>query len=211
MIETLQALQRDPHNIVAVVSGRDRFTLQRWLGDCGCILVAEHGAWIYTNGAWQSPLDYNDDWKGTIRPILERVIDQTPGSSLEEKDYSLVWHYRMADPEFSLWQARELCAQLYGMLAGSELQVQSGHKIVEVKSSKVNKGAVATSILEQSESPDFILAIGDDQTDEDLFAAIPPEQWTVKVGMGVSAARFSLPTPADVQQLLHDITRTSEV
>jgi trehalose 6-phosphate synthase/phosphatase len=185
--------------------------LERWLGDCGCILVAEHGAWMYTGGAWQSPPELNDDWKGTIRPILESVMEQTPGSSLEEKDYSLVWHYRMADPEFALWQARELCTQLYGMLAGSELQVQSGNKIVEVKWSKVNKGTVATAILEQTESPDFILAIGDDQTDEDLFAAIPAEQWTVKVGMGVSAARFSLPTPADVQQLLYDIAHAGQV
>ena len=211
VLETLRTLQRNPRNIVAVVSGRDRFTLERWLGDCGCILVAEHGAWMYTEGAWQSPPELNDDWKGTIRPILEGVMEQTPGSSLEEKDYSLVWHYRTADPEFALWQARELCAQLHGMLAGSELQVQSGNKIVEVKWSKVNKGAIATSILEQTEPPDFILAIGDDQTDEDLFAAIPAEQWTVKVGMGISAARFSLPTPADVQQLLHDIAHLSEV
>ncbi len=125
-------------------------------------------------------------------------MEQTPGSVVEEKDYSLVWHYRLADPEFGLWQARELSAQLQGLLAGSDLQVQSGDKVVEVKSSNVHKGMAAAHIIEQAQPVDFILAIGDDNTDEDLFATVPAEQWTVKVGMGVSLARFSLATPTDV-------------
>lgn len=205
VLAVLQALQRDPRNIVTVVSSRDRMSLERWLGACGCYIAAEHGAWWYDGSTWQLLQELSDDWKGTIRPILERVVEQTPGSSLEEKDYSLAWHYRMADPEFGLWQARELSSQLQGMLAGSELQVQSGYKVVEVKSGKINKGTAAIYIIDQVQPVDFILAIGDDHTDEDLFAAVPAEQWTVKVGMGVSAARFSLPTPTDVHQLLHDL------
>ncbi len=205
VLQLLWRLQQDPRNVLAVVSSRDRLTLQRWLGECGCILVAEHGAWFNTDGAWQLLQDLDDDWKGTIRPILERVVEQTPGSLLEEKDYSLVWHYRMTDPEFGLWQARELCSQLQGMLAGSELQVQSGHKVVEVKWSKIHKGVAASQIIEQAQPVDFILALGDDHTDEDVFAAIPRDQWTVKVGMGISSARFSLPNAADVHQLLQDL------
>jgi trehalose 6-phosphate synthase/phosphatase len=215
VVAIVQALQRDPRNTVAVISSRDRFTLQRWLGVCGCPLVAEHGAWLFVpaDGAWEQLVhDLHDDWKEAIRPILERVVQQTPGSVLEEKDYCLAWHYRLADPEFGLWQARELCSQLQGMLAGSELQVQSGNKVVEVKSAKIHKGVAATYLLEQAQPVDFVLAMGDDYTDEDLFAAVPSEQWTVKVGMGVSSARFSLSTPADVMQLLRDLAgRTQDV
>jgi trehalose 6-phosphate synthase/phosphatase len=205
VLSLLQLLQQDPRNILAVVSSRDRFTLERWLGACGCILAAEHGAWFNSNGTWELLHELNDDWKGTIRPILERVVEQTPGSILEEKDYSLVWHYRMTDPEFGLWQARELCSQLQGMLAGSELQVQSGNKVVEVKWSKIHKGMAASHIIERAQPVDFILALGDDHTDEDMFAAIPTDEWTVKVGMGISSARFSLPNSADVQQLLQEL------
>jgi trehalose 6-phosphate synthase/phosphatase len=208
VVTLLQDLQRDPRNMVAVISSRDRFTMQRWLGVCGCILVAEFGAWLFTpaDGAWQPLLnDLHDDWKESIRPLLERVVAQTPGSLLEEKDYSLAWHYRLADPEFGLWQARELCSQLQGMLAGSELQVQSGNKVVEVKWAKIHKGVAATHLLNQAQPVDFVLAMGDDYTDEDLFAAVPPDQWTVKVGMEVSSARFSLSTPADVITLLLDL------
>jgi trehalose 6-phosphate synthase/phosphatase len=205
VLAVLQTLQRDPCNTVTVVSSRDRMSLERWLGSCGCCIAAEHGAWWYDGHTWQMLQELSEDWKATIRPILERVVEQTPGSSLEEKDYSLAWHYRVADPEFGLWQARELSSQLQGMLAGSELQVQSGHKVVEVKLGKINKGTAATYVIDQAQPVDFILAIGDDNTDEDLFAAVPAEQWTVKVGMDVSAARFSLPTPADVYQLLRDL------
>jgi trehalose 6-phosphate synthase/phosphatase len=94
------------------------------------------------------------------------------------------------------------------MLAGSELQVQSGNKVVEVKWSKIHKGVAASQIIERAQSADFILALGDDHTDEDMFAAIPADQWTVKVGMGISSARFSLPNSADVQQLLQDLAET---
>jgi len=208
VLSLLQRLQQDPRNILAVVSSRDRFTLERWLGACGCILAAEHGAWLNTDGTWAFSHELNDEWKGTIRPLLERVVEQTPGSILEEKDYSLMWHYRMTDPEFGLWQARELCSQLQGMLAGSELQVQSGNKVVEVKWSKIHKGVAASQIIERAQSADFILALGDDHTDEDMFAAIPADQWTVKVGMGISSARFSLPNSADVQQLLQELAET---
>lgn len=208
VLDILRHLQRDRRNVVAVISGRDRITLQNWLGSSGCMLVAEHGAWMCEGEGegWRTMLpEFKDDWKSTIRPILAHVVEQTPGSLLEEKDFSLVWHYRMADPEFGLWQARELYSQLQGMLAGTGLQVQNGDKVVEVKWAEIHKGVAATQIIEGAQPVDFILAVGDDRTDEDLFAAVPQEQWTIKVGTGFSVARFSLSTPADVLQLLTDL------
>jgi trehalose 6-phosphate synthase/phosphatase len=194
-----------------VISGRDRATLERWLGACGCLLVAEHGAWLRDapTGPWR-PLypELKDDWKATIRPILEQVVTRTPGSSIEEKDYSLVWHYRLADPEFGLWQARELHSQLQSLLAGSSLRVQGGHKVVEIKWAEVHKGRAASQLLTDVAPVDFVLAIGDDQTDEDVFVAVPPDQWTVKVGTGCSGARSSLPNPAAVLTLLHHLAST---
>ena len=211
LLAILKALQRDERNLVAIISGRDRQTMERWLGSTGCLLVAEHGAWIrnQSDGQWRKlHPELRDDWKTTVRPILERVVEQTPGSSLEEKDFSLVWHYRTADPEFGLWQARELYSQLQGMLAGTGLQVQSGNKIIEIKWAEIHKGAVAAHLIEQAQPVDFILAMGDDRTDEDLFAAVPAKQWTIKIGEAFSAARFSLPTPAEALDLLQELAGT---
>lgn len=213
LLAILAALQRDRRNVVAIISGRDRHTMERWLGGTGCILIAEHGAWLRdpAEGEWRKlHPELRDDWKASVRPILERVVAQTPGSSLEEKDFSLVWHYRTADPEFGLWQARELYSQLQGMLAGTGLQVQSGNKVIEVKWAEVHKGAAAAHLLERVQPVDFVLAMGDDRTDEDLFAAVPPEQWTIKVGEAFSAARFSLPSPAEVLDLLQELSGEEE-
>jgi trehalose 6-phosphate synthase/phosphatase len=209
LLAVLRALQGDPRNVVAIISGRDRHTLEQWLGHSGCVLVAEHGAWLREapGGQWRTiHAELRSDWKPTIRPLLEHVVEQTPGSSLEEKEFSMVWHYRMADPEFGLWQARELYSQLQGRLAGTGLQVQNGSKTIEVKWADVHKGKVAAQLLERAPQSDFILAIGDDRTDEDIFAIMPPAQWSIKVGTGFSAARFSLATPAEVLQLLLDLT-----
>lgn len=208
LLVILQRLQEDHRNLVAVISGRDRAILDRWLGGCGCTLVAEHGAWIRHGGetAWEALYpELKEDWKASIRPILDHVVEQTPGSLLEEKDFSLVWHYRMADPEFGLWQARELYSQLQGLLAGTGLQVQGGNKVVEVKWAEVNKGVAASYLIDSAPTADFILAIGDDRTDEDLFSVVPADQWTIKVGTGFSAARFSLSTPTHVIQLLTEL------
>ncbi len=211
VVQLLHDLQGDARNVVAVISSRDRRIIEQWLGQCGCFLAAEHGAWFFdpAERIWTLHMEeLSEDWKSTVRPLLEHVVEQTPGSVLEEKQYSLAWHYRLADPEFALWQARELSSQLQGMLAGSELQVQSGNKVVEVKWAKVHKGLAAAHVMEQATGADFILAIGDDHTDEDLFAAVPEDQWTVKVGIGVSSARFALFSPAEVIQLLRDLAST---
>ena len=191
---------------------RDRLTLERWLGASGGWLVAEHGAWVRESpaGPWrQTHPDLTDAWKATVRPLLEQVVARTPGSSLEEKEYSLVWHYRMADPDFGLWQAHELFSQLQGLLVGSGLRVQHGHKVVEVLWADLQKGTITAQLLAQAAPVEWIMAIGDDRTDEDMFAAVPPEQWTVKVGPEASVAQFSLPTPVEVLTLLHDLAEAS--
>jgi len=64
-------------------------------------------------------------------------------------------------------------------------------------------------LLAQAAPVEWIMAIGDDRTDEDMFAAVPPEQWTVKVGPEASVAQFSLPTPVEVLTLLHDLAEAS--
>jgi trehalose 6-phosphate synthase/phosphatase len=205
---TLRTLQARPGNVVVVCSGRRRDNMQDWFQDSGCFLVAEYGAWLWDaeEQGWRLTLpELNNDWKATIRPLLEQLVGQTPGSILEEKEFSLVWHYRLADPEFALWQARELCTQLQGMLAGTGLQVQNSHKDVEVKWAEVNKAIPAHYLLDALQPLDFVMAIGDDRMDEDLYSAVPKDQWAIKVGTAPSSAPYTLSTPTDVLALLHQL------
>ena len=103
--------------------------------------------------------------------------------------------------------AHELAAMLEGRLADTELRAFHGRKVLEVRPLWINKGVVAERFIAHCGArddifPDFRLAIGDDRTDEDLFQAAGPDAWTILVGRHPTRARFTLPTPAEVIQLL---------
>jgi trehalose 6-phosphate synthase/phosphatase len=134
--------------------------------------------------------------------VLEHFTDRAPGSFIEEKEYSLVWHYRMSDPEFGEWLANELASSLDEMLAESELCAVRGQKSVEVRLSWANKGEVAAQMVNDLPESAFKLAIGDDRTDEDLFERLPDDAWTIHVGGGASRARFRLSGPREVCEFL---------
>jgi trehalose 6-phosphate synthase/phosphatase len=205
----LTRLSSRPEDRVVLVSGRPRSQLEPWFGSIeGLWLAGEHGAMLRRAGSasWEGlrptlPVE----WKSRVRPVLEHFVDRTPGSFIEEKEYSLVWHYRMSDPEFGEWLANELAATLEEMLAESELCAVRGQKSVEVKLSWANKGEVAAQVRMDSPRPAFELAIGDDRTDEDLFERLPDDAWTVHVGEGASRARFRLPGPRAVCEFLEDL------
>ena len=194
VLDLLSALANDPKNLVGLVSGRSAENLDRWFGKIPELcLVAEHGAEIKTPSAstWE-PLRPQPptDWKRTVMPILEHFVDRTPGSFVEEKKYALVWHYRMAEPEFGAWLANELLSMLEAMLAETELRAFRGEKIVEVKPVWANKGEALARLLRDFPDPDFLFAAGDDRTDEDLFERLPNNAWTVHVGAGPTRASF---------------------
>ena len=142
------------------------------------------------------------DWKSRVIPILEHFVDRTPGSFLEEKNYSLVWHYRNAEPEFGEWLANELVSMLEAMLADTELRAFRGEKIVEVRPAWANKGQVFDHLIADLPHPDFLFVAGDDRTDEDLFEHAPAGAWTIHIGQGMTRAAFALPDPESLRRLL---------
>jgi trehalose 6-phosphate synthase/phosphatase len=180
--------------------------MEFWFGDIrGMWLAAEHGAIIrspYTN-SWETlRRDYPADWKDQILPVLEHFADRTPGSFIEAKEYSLVWHYRMSDPEFGEWLANELVATLEEMLAQTELRAVRGAKSVEVRLIWANKGEFVKRICEVCPAQEFKLGAGDDRTDEEIFERLPDDAWTIHVGRRRSRARFRLRGHADMCNLL---------
>ena len=201
ILKLLETLAMDPRNEVVLVSGRDRDTLERWFG-INAGYVAEHGAWIKEKGrGWETIEPLRNDWKKDIRPILELYVSRTPGSFIEEKEFSLAWHYRKADPESGLAKAKSLVDNL---TTTDDLQVLEGNKVIEVKNASINKGIAASHWIAKKEW-DFVLAIGDDQTDEDVFGVLPETAYSIKVGPGPSQARFSLDSPSSVLLLLKEL------
>ena len=207
LLRLLEELARNPRNEVVLISGRDKDTLESWFGGLDVGLVAEHGMWIKEKGGgWETIETLTSDWKEEVYPILESWVDRTPGSFIEEKGFSLVWHYRKANPRLGQLRARELMNNLSNTIATLNLQVLEGSKVVEVKNTDINKGRTASRWISRKKW-DFILALGDDWTDEDTFRVLPSTAWSIKVGFGASAARFSLSSPSKATSLLRKLAR----
>ncbi|CAN5724319.1 bifunctional alpha,alpha-trehalose-phosphate synthase (UDP-forming)/trehalose-phosphatase [soil metagenome] len=202
----LRSLLGTPGTSVAVVSGRPRVDMEAWFGDIeGLWLAVEHGALLREPGstAW-TPLHGGADiaWKERVRSVLEQFARSAPGSFVEEKELAIGWHYRLADAEFGTWLANELVTTLDQLLAGTELAVLHGNRVVEVRYAWANKGEVASHLRSRVRRGAFILAMGDDRTDEDMFARLPRNAWTIRVGSGSTRARFRLPNSPAANGLL---------
>jgi trehalose 6-phosphate synthase/phosphatase len=202
LLSILRSLTKTPGNEVVVISGRDRNTLTQWLGDLGVNLVGEHGAFIRRRGEqWSSTIPEDNEWKDIVRPALELYVDRTPGSFVEEKNYSLVWHCRKSEPDLAKLRMQELKDAIVAMSKNLNLGVFEGNKIIEVKPIGINKGIGVQNWLSQKKW-DFILAAGDDYTDEDMFYAVPDEGFTCKIGQGSSRAKYRLNTVTGFRKFL---------
>lgn len=210
LLELLSSLRGQAGTRVVVISGRDHKTLDDWIGGTGIDMVAEHGARYRLDGGewdWTEKLS-QDEWQSEIRHVLEMYVDRTPGAYLEDKGSSLVWHHRLAEPELGSLRAMELVDTLEALLSNTNLHIMQGNKVIEVKDSNVNKGRAAGRWLAEENEFEFVLAIGDDVTDEDLFAALPGEAYSIKVGRAVqSRARFYLGDASAVRELLQDLVK----
>jgi trehalose 6-phosphate synthase/phosphatase len=207
LLDILGALSRKPNNEVVIISGRDRETLDRWFGNRNLSLIAEHGVWIKDGDKpWETIEPLRAEWKEKMRPTLEWYEDRTPGSFIEEKDFSLVWHYRKSDPELASVRSRELKDELLQLTANLNLGVLEGSKVIEIKSVGINKGRAALHWLSRR-NWNFILAVGDDWTDEDLFEVLPQSAYSVKVGLSPSKAKFNLDSVKEVRWLIKELSR----
>jgi trehalose 6-phosphate synthase/phosphatase len=205
LVELLSTLASDPANKIVIVSGRPRRDLEDWFGQSPISLVAEHGVWLrQKNSDWRLLKTITAEWKERIRPILQLYVDRLPGALLEEKEFSLAWHFRRADPEQASLRAKELLDDLAGYTRNIDVQVLEGNKVIEIRNIGVNKGTAAMEWINEN-SPDFVLGIGDDWTDEDLFRALPPSAFSVRVGLANTAARYYLSNHAAVRRMLREM------
>jgi trehalose 6-phosphate synthase/phosphatase len=208
LLTILKSLSLDTKNEVVIVSGRDKWILENWFSKINIGLIAEHGAWIREKEkGWETIEPLGNNWKEKILPILEYYVDRTPCAFIEEKQFSLVWHYRKVDNKLALVRSMELKDALLHLTANLNLGVLDGNKVIEIKKVGVNKGRAALRWISRQNTLDkkdwdFILSIGDDLTDEDVFAILPKSAYSIKVGLSPSRARFNLDSVSDVKLLI---------
>lgn len=203
--DMLSRLTSDARNHVIVISGRDLSSLDRWLGAMPLTLVAEHGAsFKMRNGTWQQLVSVSDLWKDEIRRIMQLFVIRCAGSFIEEKTNTIAWHYRNTQTGLGFSRSRELLNTLSQLIQNTTLQVIDGNKVVEVRIAGFDKGATALKIVNEQD-PDFVLCIGDDTTDEDMFKALEGEAYTIKVNNGASAAQYTILSQQQVLPLLNKL------
>lgn len=186
----LKKIADTPNTTLCVVSGRPKAALDAWFKPIKNInLIAEHGAWIKSEGKWRQNATLFD--QTNIVEIMENYAARTPGALVEQKDFAVVWHYRRVSPELAYVRNFALTRELEKAVEGSDLVVHEGNKIIEVKPRAVHKGVAADTIARQHPGA-FIFCAGDDYTDEDMFKALPIDAHTVKVGLGSTSAKHQV-------------------
>ncbi|EGZ04897.1 hypothetical protein PHYSODRAFT_535258 [Phytophthora sojae] len=169
---------------------------------------------MFERAPWQCMFsDVELEWRDEVESILEHFTERTPGSLLDVKDCCYTWHFRDADPTFGLKQAKDMQLHFDQMLRDLPVGVVMCRikKYVMIRPWRVNKGRAVSRILEyESETPyftaldfDFILALGDERTDEDMFDVVQGSNcYTCTVGMKVSRAQYYLDDPDEVLRVL---------
>ncbi|WP_257452693.1 bifunctional alpha,alpha-trehalose-phosphate synthase (UDP-forming)/trehalose-phosphatase [Archangium lipolyticum] len=204
LLDLLRRLATRAGTRVHIVSGRPRETLETWFGELPVGLHSEHGLWSRAapGQPWTALEGVNTDWKSLVRPVLESFVARVPGAFVEEKSASLAWHYRQVDRVFGARQARELRLHLGEVFAHGPLEVLPGDMVVEVRARGVNKGRVVGPVTDGMAPGSLVVAIGDDRTDEDLFAALPVGGIAIHAGGKDTRAGYRVKGSAEVRQLL---------
>lgn len=189
---------------LVIISGRDTNFLDKCFGDLDMTMVAEHGIFMRKiNESWVSKYTKKRKWIDNLRPLFQSFSDRTPGTFVEEKQTSLVWHYRGSDPELAADRLVEFKTELQSLIS-DDLDLMDMNKAIEVKSATFNKGIAVNEII-RNKKYDFILCFGDDVTDEDMFINLPKSAFTVKVGKSNTKAKYFLEDHNSVRYLLNDL------
>ncbi|OQR93058.1 alpha,alpha-trehalose-phosphate synthase UDP-forming [Achlya hypogyna] len=222
---SLESLCQDPLNVVVVWSNACRAELEHEFGAIPELtLVADNGYFIRKTGAaeWESLYaDSADDlgWKDAVATIIKTYVSRTNGSFVAVGDASVMYDYRNCDPEYGEMQAAELYDQLTELLKKEKTAVVRGKGFVEVHRFGVNKAVASTMLLnyckEKVAMPDFVLCIGDDESDEQAYRAIRTFAeatvkdacacYTVTVGKKPSVANYYLDSVSEVLGLIESM------
>lgn len=180
VLRTIKSLAADPRNAVWIISGRDQTFLDEWMGHIPELgLSAEHGCFIRKprSDDWENLAEKTDmGWQREVMEVFQHYAERTQGSFIERKRVALTWHYRRADPEYGAFQARECRKQLEETTGKKwDIEVMSGKANLEVRPTFVNKGFIATRLVNEygttpGKAPEFILCLGDDFTDEGMYS-----------------------------------------
>ncbi|KOS04915.1 hypothetical protein AM493_01845 [Flavobacterium akiainvivens] len=202
LLNLLGNLAGDPKNEVWIISGRDRNFLEQHLGHLPIGLVAEHGGYIKREHGWESIIAGMPEWKERVIDVMQQYADLNSASFVEVKEFGVAFHYRNVEEKLGFLMSRELLTLLKNHLYNTPVQIIDGNKVIEVKHFMAHKGTTCRNNILCGEH-DFVIAFGDDKTDEDMFELLTADnEFSVKVGPGNTAAKYRIKSVEKVHELL---------
>ncbi|MCC7026567.1 MAG: trehalose-phosphatase [Saprospiraceae bacterium] len=206
ILNLLLKLVKQPKSKIVIITGRSHEDIDRFLGHIPLDIIAEHGAMIKENGIWKKLIASNTLWKESFVPLFNRFALTCSGSFVVEKHFSLTWHYRNAEPKLGYAHSRDLISILEDHIQHYNLKILDGNKVVEIIDKEIGKGNAVKQLVEKG-NYDYILSIGDDKTDEEMFdmLLLNNNAHTVKVGEGNTVAKHRVNNVDDVISLLEEI------
>lgn len=204
LISVIKKLTEPPNDRIVIVSGRNKETLQNWFQDIPVDFSADFGAWALNGDGCKLLQNFDIKWKRKIGPIVEKYARMLPNSHTEEKVCAIVLDYRMSEPGMRNVAIKELIQELKIYTQNMIwLETLVGENLFIIRNIGSDKGSAATYWMKKYDH-DFVLAIGDDDADEDLFRAVQPHGFTIKIGQGKSSARYFLSDYFHVLELLEE-------
>ncbi|MGE5184122.1 MAG: trehalose-phosphatase [Acidobacteriota bacterium] len=195
---------------VVIVSGRPRSSIDRVRAAAPAAWwTAEHGTWYCVAGEWSGPSEPLAELE-SLEAALE-LATAIGGIRLERKSRSLCIHWRQVPPELreSAIGATELaCGEWLEM--HPDFERLEGVELLEIRHRSVSKASVVAWV--RSQLPDaHLFAIGDDDTDEDMFAALRDDELAIAVRnlrARPTRAQTTLANPTAVRDFLWRVVET---
>ena len=202
LLRLVARLYRASNGAVALVTGRSIDDVESHLGPLPIPISGQHGLeWRDVNGRVWIRAASPTETRQAIIAELQPIVARHPGLLLEEKDLTLALHYRAA-PHLAAYVHRTM--ERLAATGGAALEVQRGKCVVEIKPAGFDKGTAVSAYLA---APPFAgrypVFIGDDLNDEHGFAEVNRmDGVSIKVGPGISCARYRLDNVAAVRRWL---------
>ncbi len=204
----LARLSERTEGAVALVSGRSLADLDRLFHPLRLTAVGGHGA--------ELRLPAGGDEQRRAAPALaadlKRALFAIAGSDVlaEDKGYSVALHYRLAPEKEAL--VREAVARVCAAPGREPVEILPGKAVVEIKPAGFSKATGVQELMRRSPFRGRVpIFIGDDATDESVFAIMPEfDGVAFSVGRQVAGAARHFDAPADVRAWLERLVPAAE-
>jgi trehalose 6-phosphate synthase/phosphatase len=211
--DLLNELGKEPGNELVLISGRNAATLNHWFGNMNVELVAEHGALNKKpRRLWTGISPIQNEWENNVETIFEKYLRLYKGTFIEKKLYTFAFHYRGLSSDKAEELQLQIMYDLQEMNKEENFFIIKGNHIIEIRSKHHSKGLYTKKKISENDY-DFILAIGDDVTDEDTFEELlaHSNSYTIKVGVAPTKAKCNFINAGNVISFLEQLSRYKQV